>query len=206
MNIKTVNLSQIKPSEKNVRMHSEAQIKEFKRSVEKFGQIRPIVTDENLTILAGHGLWESMQEMGLKKGQVLIMQGLSEADKKKLMLADNKIYEMGMTDLSNMMEILEEIKMGDSELDIPGYDMDVLNSLLAETDELDENIMDYGNVSEEKIEEIKENDEKQEKLMETPPPKEIVLNNEKIQVEQKENTDVPKPFVVCTKCGEKIWL
>ena len=49
-------LDDLKHPEKNVRIHSEQQIRELKRSLEKFGQTRALVVDENNVILIGNGL------------------------------------------------------------------------------------------------------------------------------------------------------
>ena len=57
-------LTELHPPERNVRMHTDKQLKEFRRSVEMFGQIRPIVVDESGTILAGNGLFETLCSMG----------------------------------------------------------------------------------------------------------------------------------------------
>ena len=51
-------LTELRRPDRNVRMHTDKQLKEFRRSVEMFGQIRPIVVDENGVILAGNGLYK----------------------------------------------------------------------------------------------------------------------------------------------------
>ena len=56
MEIITMKLVDLVKPEKNVRIHTEQQLKEFQRSVKMFGQIRPIVVDENNVILAGNCL------------------------------------------------------------------------------------------------------------------------------------------------------
>lgn len=53
MEIITMKLADLVKPEKNVRIHTEQQLREFQRSVKMFGQIRPIVVDENNVILAG---------------------------------------------------------------------------------------------------------------------------------------------------------
>lgn len=64
MEIITMKLVDLVKPEKNVRIHTEQQLKEFQRSVKMFGQIRPIVVDENNVILAGNGLYETLIAMG----------------------------------------------------------------------------------------------------------------------------------------------
>ena len=56
MKVTIKKLSVLKHPEKNVRIHSEQQIRELKRSLEKFGQTRALVIDENNIILIGNGL------------------------------------------------------------------------------------------------------------------------------------------------------
>ena len=207
MDIKIMDINALSPAEKNVRTHNEQQINELKKSIESFGQIRPIVTDENGVIIAGHGLWETLKFMGETQAKVLMLEGLSEAEKKKLMLADNKIYELGNTDFDTMLEILEEIKLEGDSLDIPGYDMEVLEALLADTDDIDAELKKYGDISDEKRDELKEEREEVKATVVQPEEeREIVLNNDIIKVEQKKETERPKPYVECPQCGEKIWL
>ncbi len=55
-------LSELHSPERNVRLHTDKQLKEFRRSVEMFGQIRPIVVDEGGMILAGNGLFEAIMD------------------------------------------------------------------------------------------------------------------------------------------------
>ena len=59
MNVVKKPLAELRRPERNVRMHTDKQLKEFRRSVEMFGQIRPIVIDEGGVILAGNGLFET---------------------------------------------------------------------------------------------------------------------------------------------------
>lgn len=60
-------LDDLKHPEKNVRIHSEQQIRELKRSLEKFGQTRALVVDENNVILIGNGLYEAMVSLGYQE-------------------------------------------------------------------------------------------------------------------------------------------
>lgn len=96
MNVTRKPLSELRRPERNVRMHTDKQLKEFRRSVEMFGQIRPIVVDEAGVILAGNGLYETLLSMGRTEADCYVVSGLTEAQKKKLMLADGKsVQEIG---------------------------------------------------------------------------------------------------------------
>ena len=73
-------LDDLKHPEKNVRIHSEQQIRELKRSLEKFGQTRALVVDENNVILIGNGLYEAMVSLGYQEASVYVKTELSEND------------------------------------------------------------------------------------------------------------------------------
>ena len=206
MDIKIIDIEKLSPRKDNIRNHGEKQITELKKSINAFGQIRPIVTDEKGFIIAGHALWETLKFMGETKAKVLMLEGLSETEKRKLMLADNKIFELGSTDHEAILEVLEEIKSDGGDLDIPGYDMEVLNSLIAETDEIDLQLNSYGDISEEKREQLSEQRKETMSQQIEQGEREVVLNNDIIEVEQRGPTERPRPYVECPKCSEKIWL
>ena len=145
-------LAELHPPERNVRMHTDKQLKEFRRSVEMFGQIRPIVVDEGGIILAGNGLFETLLSMGRTEADCYIVSGLTEAQKKKLMLADNKIFGLGVDDLDTMDAFLVELK---DDLDIPGFDEDLLKNMVADAEEITETLQEYGTLDEEEVKKIK---------------------------------------------------
>ena len=210
-------LDDLKHPEKNVRIHSEQQIRELKRSLEKFGQTRALVVDENNVILIGNGLYEAMVSLGSQEASVYVKTELSENDKKKLMIADNKTYALGIDNLDTLNEFLEELQ---GDLDIPGYDEEILQQMVADADEVTEKISEYGALDESEIQKIKEANEKREQKAAAA---EISDNNSENSSEnpntsdnqssERQNTTETEPeitetrkFVICPNCGEKIWL
>lgn len=206
-----MNIADLHHPEKNVRNHSQKQIKEMKRSIEKFGQFRPIVVDENNTILCGNGLVTAMREMGIENADVLKYDNLSDKDKKKLMIADNQIASLG-TD--NFTVIEEFIKSLDGDLDVPGYDEEMLKTLVMDDEELEREVMNYGSFSTEQIDSVRSNEGVEQKPVEqTYQQTEArqIMNNwqgdgnvpeEQIQSSRAET----QRFVICPQCGEKIYI
>lgn len=194
-------LSELKRPERNVRMHTDKQLTEFRRSVEMFGQIRPIVIDENNVMLAGNGLYETLLSMGRTEADCYVVEGLTENEKKKLMLADNRIFDLGVDDMKVFDEFIEEL--GD-DLDVPGFDDELLRSLVANEAEIDEMMSSYGLITEDKKEEIAGAAETYRKAeaerasQPEPAPDAAAASAEAAQPVGK--------YVVCPKCGEKIWL
>lgn len=129
------NVADLKHKEGNTRLHSERQLREYVRSLEMFGQIRPLVIDENNVVLAGNGLLAALRKMGATTAACHVVTGLTENEKKKLMLADNKIFQLGEDDDFAFEETLRELS---GDIDIPGYSADVLKNLASDLKSIDE--------------------------------------------------------------------
>nr|DAQ46148.1 MAG TPA: ParB protein [Caudoviricetes sp.] len=218
MNVITMPISELKRPERNVRIHTDKQLKEFERSIRMFGQIRPLVVDETNTILAGVGCFETLCRMGATEAAVYKVSDLTESQKKKLMIADNKIYGLGIDNLETFDSFLKELS---DDLDIPGFDESILQSMVAEAEEVTDKIMEYGSVDDSEIESLKAAKARKEALMEkagqeqeapalaqpvavqqpVPAPSNLPPADE----EDTEPTEIRK-FVICPNCGEKIWL
>ena len=209
MEIITMKLVDLVKPEKNVRIHTEQQLKEFQRSVKMFGQIRPIVVDENNVILAGNGLYETLIAMGKETADVYKYDNLTENQKKKLMIADNKIFSLGIENLDTLNSFLEDLQ---GDLDIPGFDEDILKQMVSEAEGVTEKLSEYGTLDDEEIQSIKESGERKEQQIQkaeaeqaTPAPQPIAQPQQEMPEDSEDTTEVKK-FVICPKCGEKIWL
>lgn len=97
MKITVKKLSELHKPAHNIRRHSEKQLTEYIRSIEMFGQVKPLVVAEDGEIIAGNGLYEALLRMGRETCDCYVMVGLTDVQKKKLMMADNKVYELGWT-------------------------------------------------------------------------------------------------------------
>lgn len=210
-------LDQLKAPERNIRLHSDKQLTEFKRSVEMFGQIRPIVIDETNTILAGNGLAETLRLMGRTEADCYQVTGLSEVQKKKLMLADNRVFDLGVDDMAAFDAVIASL--GD-DLDVPGYDEDMLKALVMDAPDIGNLISDYGKIPPERAEEMRDTgiryEQREQEAVQTavqhqpamPPPdqvreqlREFAGNTPAYAAEVQEHK-----YIECPKCGERIWL
>ena len=206
----TVKLSDLVRPKKNIRIHTEQQLKEFERSITMFGQIRPIVIDENNVILAGNGLHETLIRMGKEEAEVYQYTGLSENQKKKLMIADNKIFSLGIENLETLNSFFEDLQ---GDLDIPGFDSEILRQMVSDAEGITEKLSEYGSINESEINAIKERSEK-DTAAKSPSitgqskqdPEETIPRSEISQQEEDEEATEIKRFVICPKCGDKIWL
>ncbi len=212
MEVITMKLADLRKPEKNVRIHTEQQLKEFRRSVEMFGQIRPIVIDENNIILAGNGLYDTLAAMGKDTAEVYRYDDLTENQKKKLMIADNKIFRLGIDNLDTLNSFIEDLQ---GDLDIPGFDEEVLNQMASDASEITERLAEYGSLDDEEIRSIRENAEKREARLqraqagqEGPGLQETALEAPACPgstADSRGGAETGK-FVICQNCGEKVWL
>lgn len=206
--ITTMKLTDLVKPEKNVRIHTEQQLAEFQRSVKMFGQIRPIVIDEKNVILAGNGLYDTLIAMGKETAEVYRYDNLTENQKKKLMIADNKIFSLGIENLETLNSFLEDLQ---GDLDIPGFDEEILKQMVSEAEDITDKLSEYGTLDDEEIQSIKENAERKEQQIQKIKSgqelvsQSVVPSQKDSEESSKEITEIRK-FVTCPNCGEKIWL
>jgi DNA modification methylase len=126
----------LRPNKRNARTHSKKQIKQIANSIIAFGWTYPILADEERRIICGHARWEAAKELGLKKVPVLLMRDLSDAEKRALAIADNKIAANAGWDRSLLAAELGELAVLLPEcnlsVDITGFEAAEIDILLGD--------------------------------------------------------------------------
>lgn len=195
-------IDELRRPDKNLRLHTEKQLVEFERSVKMFGQIRPIVVDEHNVMLAGNGLYETLLRLGHTEADCYVVEGLSDSQKKKLMLSDNRIFDLGVDDMATFDSFILDLQ---NDLDVPGYDEDMLRSLVMDAAEAVDLLTNYGVASPEKIDEIRETEERykarEDAAAQNAELRAITGVEEAYKAEATEHK-----YILCPKCNEKIWL
>ena len=214
MKVTVKKLADLRPMEKNVRRYNDKQIGEYMRSLEMFEQIRPMVVDETGLILIGNGMFEAMKRLGWEKGDCYVVTGLTDAQKTKLMLADNRVYELGMTDMDAFEEIIADLA---GDFDIPGWDDDLLETLSASVSEANEMVQNYGVFAPDEVQRVQERQRIAPGEPETAPeplqrPSGGMPEPEPVphRAEMPPAADVAEAavgkYVICPHCGERIVL
>src|SRR6516225_3641281 len=91
--VQWIAIDAIKPNARNARTHSKKQIRQIADSITAFGFLVPILIDQGGLIIAGHGRYAAAVLLGLQEVPVIRVEGLSDAKRRALALADNKIGE-----------------------------------------------------------------------------------------------------------------
>lgn len=79
------------PQDRNARTHSNRQIRQIAASIRQFGFNNPILTDDNLHIIAGHGRVEAAKLLGEATVPTVRLSHLSDAQKRAYLIADNAL-------------------------------------------------------------------------------------------------------------------
>ena len=133
-------LEDIIPYEKNARKNDDA-VPVVMESIRQCEYIAPIIVDEDNVILAGHTRWKALKKLvnedkKYSKIDVIKVTGLTEEQKKKYRLLDNKTNEIAQWDFELLPDELEGLDFGDL-----GYLFDIETSLEKEREniEIEEN-------------------------------------------------------------------
>ena len=116
MELKMLKIKDIHPYERNARKNDQA-VDAVANSIEQCSYVAPIVVDENHVILAGHTRWKALKKLGRTECECIVKDGLTEEQKKKYRLLDNKTNELADWDFDLLAEEL-------SGLDLSAFDFD----------------------------------------------------------------------------------
>ena len=122
-------LADLVPYDNNPRRNEEA-VEATIASMQQCGNIDPIEVDENRVILSGHTRRLALLKMGYEESDVVVVTGLTEAQKKKYRLLANKTNEFASWDIDKLSEELEG-------LDFEGFDFGFDDPLENEPENLD---------------------------------------------------------------------
>lgn len=109
-------LSEIKPYERNPRKNDQA-VDAVAESIRQCGYVAPIIVDEDGIILAGHTRYKALKKLGRDEAEVVVKSGLTDEQKRKYRLLDNKTNELAEWDFDLLAEELEGLDFGALELD-----------------------------------------------------------------------------------------
>lgn len=119
MNIEYTHVKDLLPYAANARTHSRKQVRQIAKSIERFGFNNPVLIDDKMQIIAGHGRVQAAKLLGMTAVPTVRLSHLSETDKRAYILADNKLAEKAGWDreiLAIELQALIELDVIDVEL------------------------------------------------------------------------------------------
>jgi DNA modification methylase len=134
--IQYVSPDRLRPYPGNARTHSRKQLKLIENSIKRFGFTNPILVTDDFEVIAGHGRLQAAKSLGMQLVPVVALSSMSEADKKALIIADNRIAELSNWD-RDMLAIeyqgLHDLQFDD--IEVTGFSLGEIDTILDEASE-----------------------------------------------------------------------
>jgi hypothetical protein len=135
LQIEQMPVGRLIPYVRNARTHSADQIAQIAASIAEFGFTNSILIGEDDVIIAGHGRLMAAQQLGLPEVPVIILDHLSEAQRRALVIADNRLAENAGWDHDLLRTELAALRDEEFDLDLLGFDDAALDEILAGLDD-----------------------------------------------------------------------
>lgn len=132
MQIEHLPLNVLKAAPHNSRTHSAEQVAQIVASMKEFGFTNPILIDEGNEIIAGHGRLAAAQSLGMNDAPCVRLSGLSDAQKRAYVIADNSLPLNADWDIEILRSEVGALQGLDFNIDLLGFDSGFLDSLLTE--------------------------------------------------------------------------
>lgn len=123
----------------NSRTHSEEQVNQIVASINEFGFTNPLLIDEKDNIIAGHGRLLASKKLKMEEVPCIVLSGLTEAQKKAYIIADNKMALNAGWDFNLLSLELENLKELDFDLELTGFSVDEIDGLLNTNEDIEDN-------------------------------------------------------------------
>jgi DNA modification methylase len=127
-------IERLVPYARNARTHSPAQVAEIAGSIRAFGFVNPVLIGADGDLIAGHGRLAAARTLNLDTVPVIVLSGLSELQRRQLVLADNRIALNAGWDLAMLKLELTDLKGMGADLSALGFEKKELARLLISAD------------------------------------------------------------------------
>jgi DNA modification methylase len=131
--IEVWHVERLVPYARNARTHSDAQVAQIAASIAEFGFNAPILVDSNAGIIAGHGRLLAARKLGLAEVSVVVLDHLSDTQRRAYILADNKLAEKAGWDVKLLAAELADLEREGLDLRLAGFSDQELETLLADS-------------------------------------------------------------------------
>lgn len=123
-------VGRLKPYVGNARTHSPEQVDQIAASIVEFGFNNPVLVDGADGIVAGHGRLIAARKLGLTHIPVVVLDHLTDAQKRAYVIADNRLAEQAGWDEDILKEELAALQAEDFDISLVGFSDDELVGLL----------------------------------------------------------------------------
>lgn len=135
--LELVKVSDLVPHERNARTHSDIQVRQIAASMREFGFTNPVLIDDDLGVIAGHGRLMAAKAVGLVEVPVVRLSHLTPTQRRAYVLADNQLALNAGWDMELLPLEVSELFSEGFDVDLLGFDEQQVASMLAIEGETD---------------------------------------------------------------------
>lgn len=130
LKIEYVPTKSVKLDTRNARTHSAIQVQQVADSISAFGFTNPILIDGDRVLIAGEGRLLAARSLGLKTVPAIVLDHLSERERRAYAIADNKISLNSSWDFKKLSEELDYLIGEEFDIDSVGFSDSELEMIL----------------------------------------------------------------------------
>jgi hypothetical protein len=128
--LKYMPIDSVCPYKNHARRHAKAQLEKLKALIRHFGQVVPIIVDEQNVIVDGHAIWQAQRELNADEVMVVTMVGRNPTDVRALRLALNRVAEETVWDKGVLRSELRELVTLSFDLNLTGFNVIEIDHIL----------------------------------------------------------------------------
>jgi DNA modification methylase len=126
-------IERLVPFARNPRTHTEEQVAQIAASIVEFGWTNPVLVGADGVVIAGHARLQAARKLGMNEVPVIVLDHLSEAQRRALVIADNQLALAGTGwDEELLRGLLVDLRQDEFNLDVLGFSDEELNAWLAQ--------------------------------------------------------------------------
>ena len=118
------------PFARNARTHSDEQVAQIAASIAEFGWTSPILAGPDGIIIAGHARLQAARKLGMTEVPVIVLDHLTEAQRRALVILDNRLPLNAGWDEQLLRVELESLREDEFDLDLLGFTDEEIENLL----------------------------------------------------------------------------
>lgn len=140
--VQEIPVEKLIPYVNNAKIHSDEQVTRIASSIREFGFLSPVLIDKEYNVIAGHGRIMAAKKLEMQTVPCVLIEGLSEAQRKAYILADNRLGELANWDMSLVANELEALRDMDFDFELTGFELPEIETEDEATveDEIEENV------------------------------------------------------------------
>lgn len=128
--LKSAALGELFGYDNNARTHSDEQVAQIAASITEFGFTNPLLVDPDMRIIAGHGRLAAAQLLDLQSVPVIVLAGLTNAQKRAYVIADNQLALSAGWDFDLLKLEIEALQTDEFDVGLLGFSPEELTHVL----------------------------------------------------------------------------